>query len=35
MNDLRRARLPMLHIRPATIHDGALLRTVICELAEF
>jgi len=25
----------MLHIRPATIHDAALLRTMIRELAEF
>ena len=25
----------MLHIRPATIHDAALLRTMIGELAEF
>ena len=25
----------MLHIRPATIHDAALLRTIIRELAEF
>ena len=25
----------MLHIRRATVHDAALLRTMICELAEF
>jgi GNAT superfamily N-acetyltransferase len=25
----------MLRIRPATVHDVALLRTMICELAEF
>jgi GNAT superfamily N-acetyltransferase len=25
----------MLHIRPATVQDVALLRTMICELAEF
>ena len=25
----------MLHIRPATLHDAALLRAMICELAEF
>jgi GNAT superfamily N-acetyltransferase len=25
----------MLHIRPATLHDAALLRVMICELANF